>query len=1711
MAPEGSIDEDSSEGGEGTYGDGSSEGGEGIDGDGCDEGHYESLGSSPDPQSSNNSSINSNENSSEQSNENSVDNVSSNENPNENSEDGLEQDFDPNDNSEDDLEQDFNPNDNSEDDLEQDFNPNDNSEDDLEQDFDPNDNSEDDIEQDFDPNDNSEDDLEQDFNPNDNSENDLEQDFDPNDNDQETIIEENIQIGKENIGNEGTTMVLVPPDTSSGQEITSEQEQNIEQEEGTTIIEGEITLTEEDGELPSQEETESAEEPDNEIDKDLDQDFVEILPDGTIPDHSNRSQESFKEELEVYVQHLLQKQEQDREQDIEQDIDQDIDQDIEQDIEQESEQEIEQEIVEELYREQETTEYDIENEIIQETLRETEQEVVEDVIEQVEQEIAQEDEITLIEGECEKVPTEAEFELAEFVEELYREQETTEYAIENEIIQETLRETEQEVVEDVVEQVEKEIAQEEEVTLTEEYGEVPTETEAELVEFVEELYREQETTEQDRENEVIQELMVESDQEIVEKLEQEVIQDVDQEIEIIQEEEQDFEREEAEHKIEQEREQQEVDKEQDESEEKGQSLREQYRQETGRRPIYAGNKTKGFIQWLRNQEKIKIKQESSNKSIKSKKTNEEWKDLLRKWINKTEGISKEDKQELIRIVTQYQQLRRDYKKLHHLIQKYLSKTITKEESEELLALAGKFNKVSKVQKELFKNLQAFRNFYYRNDIYRILSEREKFTNHLAQKLKRLKKEINNSSEMKDGWARTLINHISEATEEEISKEIKNELKTLIESYCKINEALLNNRVSKQEKERILNEILEKLNPIYQQLFNELKKYHIIHERYTKAMLEKSLIMEGKGTAKKLAKKLDSIKNKSKLEEILNEQTSVVQKFKENLKKNLYKSTELSMNEKSKIIKIIQKENINEQDKEELLSILTKLPKEELISLLGGDFIILNNGNMLIKALDIEIKELKKIDRDINQKEERNLMAQELNTPNINIPNFRERVMEHIKEIIHSINCSADQKKQILSKSRDILDGHISRAEQNEFTIPKNANLKIIAWAIIYTFIKTNKDMPKISEKIPRGVYQYYNRYFNQFYPLESVNSFPLKAIGFISKYIYQSLVENNSELFILRKLLDLNNFSTILDSKSKEYISIQRIFSKSRDSLINFFTDFIAVIAKIKEINDSGKNIDISIAKIGGELLENNISMGYSANTFKEHILKVIFDSLLGLKRFSLRRIKQKSKREYQERESKLTLSNKQRTLFNNSILRKYSDDLTQALFLLIKSEFESIYGDISPTHFANLIDFSRSLTLEILNYKIYIVLRLASLHKIEKSILKNSKLLNKNFILSAIQKYLEILGIRYIFLYNIIEIFYQKIGMRINITDLGRIFKFEFGVFLNNKAEKVFLNTILQLTLHIREIKAYNFRNIKLYHQDKLSNEDLTKIKYKIEDLRKTLIKECKRFILKHIYPRSDISEEIDLVIILINFVFIVEEKFISVKFLSETIGLSEDTLTNKLRKSKYFNAIELRTIKKFINKYNRIYPEEVKESNLSLMRYIDFRGVRLVSSAGYLQGWGDLFYEHCYYLILDQLGCDLIDGDLIPIYFSEWLRHHLKFIKNSNELEDIVLTTNGKHTRMYSHPKKPNRRNPDRQSKLLSRNKKLIKELIEGYLNDENTLKNIYAELPSSWKETNKENFIKRLIFLKNEGKNRFIEEYYKDFYKLIKDDFSNKEIFI
>lgn len=108
--------------------------------------------------------------------------------------------------------------------------------------------------------------------------------------------------------------------------------------------------------------------------------------------------------------------------------------------------------------------------------------------------------------------------------------------------------------------------------------------------------------------------------------------------------------------------------------------------------------------------------------------------------------------------------------------------------------------------------------------------------------------------------------------------------------------------------------------------------------------------------------------------------------------------------------------------------------------------------------------------------------------NINIPNFKQEVIKEIDIIIDKINVTISQKEFIKSKSIEILDIHIKMAENNEYTIPKNANFKLIASAIIYTITVSFENIPRISRKKLASLtniktYDYISRYYNKHFKI----------------------------------------------------------------------------------------------------------------------------------------------------------------------------------------------------------------------------------------------------------------------------------------------------------------------------------------------------------------------------------------------------------------------------------------------------------------------------------------------------------------------------------------------------------------------------------------------------------------------------------------------------
>ena len=152
---------------------------------------------------------------------------------------------------------------------------------------------------------------------------------------------------------------------------------------------------------------------------------------------------------------------------------------------------------------------------------------------------------------------------------------------------------------------------------------------------------------------------------------------------------------------------------------------------------------------------------------------------------------------------------------------------------------------------------------------------------------------------------------------------------------------------------------------------------------------------------------------------------------------------------------------------------------------------------------------------------------------INISNFREKLMGHIKKITNLIDCRAEQKKIILLKSEKILNEYVSRAENNEFTIPKNANLEAISASIIYTVSISSKDIPKITitqlAELINGTYasinNSYKRFFESLYP-EIHSSFDETQMWILFKKI--------SNLLNIRCKLELYKIAENLYEQAKK-------------------------------------------------------------------------------------------------------------------------------------------------------------------------------------------------------------------------------------------------------------------------------------------------------------------------------------------------------------------------------------------------------------------------------------------------------------------------------------------------------------------------------------------------------------------------------------------------
>lgn len=347
---------------------------------------------------------------------------------------------------------------------------------------------------------------------------------------------------------------------------------------------------------------------------------------------------------------------------------------------------------------------------------------------------------------------------------------------------------------------------------------------------------------------------------------------------------------------------------------------EEYRSETeGKRPFYARKMTKDFEKWLKKKklEEERLEKENQREAIKeskekklfddtsgSKKDKQEnqaydkeletkiedftekevvkeadkeinlddkldkdekehpWSKMLKKWIDeeKSEKATKKSKKELKRIIDKFHEIKKKHNRYQWLINKLLRKSISKSEYEELKKLEGELECLSLRERELFKNLIAFRKFYEDNRFWyksNIRKAREKFTKFLFKKLEDLKDAFKKEKENELGEVlqnQKFNRKDSKDIERKKAIEINNEeLEDQQDKFDLILEEILNsksNDIVNKFKKIFINkylkysfkllsdaEILSKIKD-YKSLFNKLcRKY----AKKLKELLEKDYI------------------------------------------------------------------------------------------------------------------------------------------------------------------------------------------------------------------------------------------------------------------------------------------------------------------------------------------------------------------------------------------------------------------------------------------------------------------------------------------------------------------------------------------------------------------------------------------------------------------------------------------------------------------------------------------------------------------------------------------------------------------------------------------------------------------------------------------------------------------------------------------------------
>jgi len=237
-------------------------------------------------------------------------------------------------------------------------------------------------------------------------------------------------------------------------------------------------------------------------------------------------------------------------------------------------------------------------------------------------------------------------------------------------------------------------------------------------------------------------------------------------------------------------------KKEESDEEENEHLQELYRRETGRRPIYARQKSKGYSQWLEQRElrSEKIKNSKSESEKKKEIDEEDWKATLNQWIKEAseEVCNAEFKSELKKALESYNEFEDLTRKFMELYEKGQNEKLSEKEKNRLKSLTGRLQELDPIQLELLTSVffikkyiteQYWDDFWNTTLVNRVLT---KFFKHTSQKYKELRKE------QKYEKKKNLIQKIPSSIDENDNISSKNILKKypqekihLLESFSSI--------------------------------------------------------------------------------------------------------------------------------------------------------------------------------------------------------------------------------------------------------------------------------------------------------------------------------------------------------------------------------------------------------------------------------------------------------------------------------------------------------------------------------------------------------------------------------------------------------------------------------------------------------------------------------------------------------------------------------------------------------------------------------------------------------------------------------------------------------------------------------------------------------------------------------------------------------------